>query len=173
MGTLDGRHPASEVYDKSTTRDARRIWGAYMTDKTTDGYEVTREEIAGMLRNLCAYALSEPEPLQRYIELTYQQVLFDGLVAAIRRERGRALADLAAAGVPVAAIAKHAKLATPQQVRSLVTAAGLKLPRARSTPRGTKSSTPAGTDEQPRRYRTTSPKSGGTASGKTVKRAAA
>jgi len=144
-----------------------------MIDKTTDGYKITDDEIARMLRNLCAYALSEPEPLQRYVDLTYQQVLFDGLVAAIRRERGRALADLAAAGVPLEAIAKHTKLATPQQVRSLVTAAGLKLPRARAVPRRTKSSTPGSADEAPRRYRTTSTKSGGAASGKTVKRAAA
>ena len=66
-------------------------WGTYMIDKTTEGYEPTQDQVAGMLRNLCAYALSEPEPLQRYVELTYQQALFDGLVAAIRRERGRAL----------------------------------------------------------------------------------
>src|SRR5215467_880928 len=105
-----------------------------MNDKTTEGYAATPEEIEGMLRNLCAYALSEPEPLQRYVELTHQQVLFDGLVAAIRRERGRALADVLTLGVPIASVAEQAKLGTPTQVRSLITAAGLTMPKPPKAP---------------------------------------
>jgi septal ring factor EnvC (AmiA/AmiB activator) len=95
-----------------------------MNDATTDGYTATPAEIEGMLRNLCAYALSEPEPGQRYIELTHQQVLFDGLVAAIRRERGTALADLLIAGQTAEQVAASTKLGTATKVRALVTAAG-------------------------------------------------
>jgi hypothetical protein len=101
-----------------------------MSDKTTAGYSATTDEIEGMLRNLCAYALSDPEPLQRYIDLTHQQVLFDGVVAAIRRERGKALCDLLGMGVPQAKVAEMAKLDPPQQVKALVTAAGLSMPSA-------------------------------------------
>ena len=69
-----------------------------MMDRTTDGYTVDDDEIQRMLRNLCGYALGEPDPLERYRDLTHQQVLFDGLVAALRRERGHARAALTAGG---------------------------------------------------------------------------
>ena len=105
-----------------------------MIDKTTEGYSATTDEIEGMLRNLCAYALSDPEPLQRYIDLTHQQVLFEGVIAAIRRERGKALGDLAAMGVPLAKVAELAKLEMPQQVKSLMTGAGVPIPRQRKAP---------------------------------------
>ena len=105
-----------------------------MTDKTTEGYTALPNDIEGMLRNLCAYALSEPEPLQRYIELTHQQVLFDGVVNAIRRERGRALADMSAAGKPIEDLASQVKL-TPPHVRALVKEAGLTLARPKSVAR--------------------------------------
>lgn len=95
-----------------------------MTDPTTEGYTVTAAEINGMVRNLCAYALSEPDPLQRYADLTHQQVLFEGIVAAIQRERGRALADLAVTGVPVDEVAKKTNLATVPRVRKLINLAG-------------------------------------------------
>lgn len=95
-----------------------------MNDPTTDGYEATDREIDGMLRNLCAYALSEPDPAQRYIELTHQQTLFDGLVSAIRRERGRALADLLISGRTAEQAAADTKLGAAAKVRTLVTAAG-------------------------------------------------
>lgn len=95
-----------------------------MTDPTTDGYAATPAEIDGMVRNLCAYALSEPDPMQRYIDLTHQQVLFDGIVAAIRLARGRALADLIVDGMPLADVATKTNLATPTRVRSLLAAAG-------------------------------------------------
>ena len=113
-----------------------------MIDKTTAGFTATDHQVEGLLRNLCAYALSEPEALQRYVELTNQQVLFEGVVNAIRRERGRALADLAAGGEPIAAIAKRARLATPQQVRSLIAGAGLTLPKARTSAKPKQAVTP-------------------------------
>jgi hypothetical protein len=108
-----------------------------VTDKTTEGYTVSTDEIERMMRNLCAYALSEPEPLQRYVGLTHQQVLFDGMVAALRRERGNALADLMAGGTPIATVVEKADLGTPQRVRTLVAAAG------RAIPRKTRGVTPA------------------------------
>ncbi|MFC7241951.1 hypothetical protein ACFQO7_05600 [Catellatospora aurea] len=95
-----------------------------MTDPTTEGYTVTSAEINGMVRNLCAYALSEPDPLQRYADLTHQQVLFEGIVAALQRERGRALADLAVSGMPLDEAAKKTNLATVPKVRKLITLAG-------------------------------------------------
>jgi hypothetical protein len=95
-----------------------------MTDQTTDGYTVTDAEIDGMVRNLCAYALGEPDPLERYAGLSHQQVLFDGVVAAIQRERGRALADLIVSGIPVAEVVAKTNLTTAAQVNKLVKAAG-------------------------------------------------
>jgi hypothetical protein len=95
-----------------------------MSDQTTEGYEATPAEIEGMVRNLCAYALSEPEPVQRYVELTHQQVLFEGMVEAIRRERGRVLADLVIAGVPAEKLAADTGLGTVVKVRKLISAAG-------------------------------------------------
>jgi hypothetical protein len=95
-----------------------------LPDVTTEGYFATPAEIEGMLRNLCAYALSEPDPLERYVDLTQQQVLFEGLVEAISRERGRALADLLIAGMPIADVAAHTNLKTIPKVRKMVGAAG-------------------------------------------------
>ncbi|HZM74494.1 MAG TPA: hypothetical protein VFC19_02145 [Candidatus Limnocylindrales bacterium] len=95
-----------------------------MSDLTTEGYEATPAEIEGMVRNLCAYALSEPDPVQRYVGLTHQQVLFEGMVEAIRRERGRVLADLVVSGVPEAEVAASTSLGTVVKVRKLISGAG-------------------------------------------------
>ncbi len=95
-----------------------------MSDPTTEGYTVSAAEIEGMVRNLCGYALSEPEPLQRYLDLTHHQVLFDGIVEALRRERGRALADLMVTGMPVEAVAAKTNLGAVPKVRKLITLAG-------------------------------------------------
>lgn len=95
-----------------------------MSDPTTEGFEATPAEIEGMVRNLCAYALSEPDPIQRYVGLTHQQVLFEGMVEAIRRERGRVLADLVVAGVAATEVAAQANLGTVLKVRKLISAAG-------------------------------------------------
>lgn len=95
-----------------------------MSDPTTEGYTVAAAEIEAMVRNLCAYALGEPDPWQRYADLTHQQVLFDGIVAALQRERGRTLADLAVSGVPVTEVATKTNLATVPRVRKLISLAG-------------------------------------------------
>lgn len=101
-----------------------------MIDKSTAGYSAAPDEIERMMRNLCAYALSEPDPLQRYLDLTHQQVVFDGVASTLRRERGKALADLLESGVTLAAVAESAQLGTPAQVKSLVTASGRAVPAA-------------------------------------------
>lgn len=95
-----------------------------MTDPTTEGYTATAAEIDGMVRNLCAYALSEPDPLQRYVDLTHQQVLFEGIVAALQRRRGSALADLMVAGASASDVVAKTNLTTPSQVSKLLKAAG-------------------------------------------------
>ena len=82
------------------------------------------DEVERMMRNLCAYALSEPDPMQRYVELTQQQVLFEGMTEAISRERGRALADLLVAGVPIADAAAKTNLKTIPKVRKMIALAG-------------------------------------------------
>ncbi len=95
-----------------------------MKDPTTEGYEVSAEEIDGMVRNLCAYALGEPHPLHRYLDLTHQQVLFDGMADALRRERGRALASLLIAGATAEEIVERTNLTKALDVAKLVKAAG-------------------------------------------------
>ena len=69
-----------------------------MIDKTTEGITAEPEEVEAVLNNLCGYHLAERDPAFRYAVLTREQVLYDALVQAIKRERGRALADLVAAG---------------------------------------------------------------------------
>jgi hypothetical protein len=95
-----------------------------MSDSTTEGYVVSTAEIEGMVRNLCAYALSELDPLQRYVDLTHQQVLFQGMVDAIRKARGRALADVLVSGASPADVVSKTNLTTPLQVTKLVKMAG-------------------------------------------------
>ncbi|HZM82190.1 MAG TPA: hypothetical protein VFC19_41250 [Candidatus Limnocylindrales bacterium] len=94
-----------------------------MSDPTTDGLVATAAEIEGMVRNLCAYALGEPDPIQRYEDLTHQQVLFAGMVEAIRRERGKLVADLVVAGLSVTDIAAQTSLGTVVKVRKLISLA--------------------------------------------------
>lgn len=95
-----------------------------MTDPTTEGLEATPAEIDGMVRNLCAYALGEPDPIQRYEGLTHQQVLFEGMVEAIRQERGKLVADLVVAGLSVTDVAAQTSLRTVVRVRKLISFAG-------------------------------------------------
>ncbi|MBV1850057.1 hypothetical protein [Catellatospora tritici] len=125
-----------------------------MPDPTTEGYTVAIEEIEGMVRNLCAYALGEPDPLQRYADLTHQQVLFDGIVAALQRERGRALADLVVSGVPVTEAAAKTNLATVPRVRKLISLAGQTervkaAAKSRPAPRTDKAADPAPEPPEP------------------------
>ena len=95
-----------------------------MKDPTTEGYEVSTAEIDGMVRNLCGYALGEPQPLHRYLDLTHQQVLFEGMAEALRRERGRALAALLIAGATAEQIVERTNLTKALDVTKLVKAAG-------------------------------------------------
>jgi septal ring factor EnvC (AmiA/AmiB activator) len=95
-----------------------------MKDPTTEGYEVSADEIDGMVRNLCAYALGEPHPLHRYLDLTHQQVLFDGMADALRKERGKALAALLIAGATAEEIVERTNLTKALDVTKLVKAGG-------------------------------------------------
>jgi hypothetical protein len=95
-----------------------------MKDPTTEGYDVSADEIDGMVRNLCGYALGEPHPLHRYLDLTHQQVLFDGMADALHRERGRALAALLIAGATAEEIVERTNLTKALDVAKLVRAAG-------------------------------------------------
>jgi hypothetical protein len=91
-----------------------------MIDKTTVGVTAEPEEVEAVLHNLCGYHLTEPDPLTRYTVLTREQVLYDALVASIKRERGRALADMAAAGHTLTQIAHSTNLETRQRVQRLI-----------------------------------------------------
>jgi hypothetical protein len=94
-----------------------------MIDKSTVGVTAEPEEVEAALRNLCGYHLAEPDPLFRYAVLTREQVLYGALVAAIKRERGRALAELAAAGHKMTQIAEMTNLTSRQQVQRLIAVA--------------------------------------------------
>ena len=95
-----------------------------MKDPTTEGYEVSTAEIDGMVRNLCGYALGEPQPLHRYLDLTHQQVLFEGMAEALRSERGKALAALLIGGATAEEIVERTNLTKALDVTKLVKAAG-------------------------------------------------
>jgi hypothetical protein len=94
-----------------------------MIDKTTEGVTAEPEEVEAVLHNLCGYHLSEPNPLFRYTALTREQVLYDALVATIKRERGRALAELVASGVTLTQVADMTNLRTRQRVQRLIAVA--------------------------------------------------
>ena len=91
-----------------------------MTDKTTEGITAEPEEVEAVLLNLCGYHLSESDPVFRYTVLTREQVLYDALVTAIKRERGRALAELVASGHKVTEVAELTGLGTRQRVQRLI-----------------------------------------------------
>ena len=91
-----------------------------MIDKTTLGVTAEPEEVEAVLHNLCGYHLMEPDPLSRYTVLTREQVLYDAVVASIKRERGRALADMAAAGHTLTQIAASTNLGSRQRVQRLI-----------------------------------------------------
>ena len=91
-----------------------------MIDKTTEGMTAEPEEVQAVLQSLCGYHLAERDPAYRYSVLTREQVLYDALVQAIRRERGRALADLVAAGHTATQVAAMTNLGTRQRVQRLI-----------------------------------------------------
>jgi hypothetical protein len=91
-----------------------------MTDKTTEGITAEPEEVEAVLLNLCGYHLSESDPVFRYTVLTREQVLYDALVTAIKRERGRALAELVANGHKLTEVAELTGLGSRQRVQRLI-----------------------------------------------------
>jgi hypothetical protein len=91
-----------------------------MTDKTTEGVTAEPAEVEAVLHNLCGYHLSEPDAVLRYTALTREQVLYDALVSSIKRERGRALAELVASGRTLTQIADMTNLRTRQRVQRLI-----------------------------------------------------
>jgi hypothetical protein len=91
-----------------------------MTDRTTLGITAEPDEVEAMLHNLCGFHLAERDPVFRYTVLTREQVLYDALVAAIKRERGRALAELVEQGHKLTEIAELTGLGTRQRVRRLI-----------------------------------------------------
>jgi hypothetical protein len=94
-----------------------------MVDKTTEGVVAEPEEVEAVLHNLCGYHLAERDPIHRYTVLTREQVLYEGLVSAIRRERGRALAELVGTGQSMTQVAAMTNLRTRQRVQRLIAVA--------------------------------------------------
>lgn len=91
-----------------------------MTDRTTAGIEAEPDDVEALLHNLCGFHLAERDPVARYTVLTREQVLYDALVAAIKRERGRALAELVSKGHRLTEVAQLTGLRTRQQVQRLI-----------------------------------------------------
>jgi hypothetical protein len=91
-----------------------------MTDRTTAGIEAEPDEVEALLHNLCGFHLAERDPVARYTVLTREQVLYDALVTAIKRERGRALAELVSKGHRLTEVADATGLRTRQQVQRLI-----------------------------------------------------
>jgi hypothetical protein len=112
-----------------------------MIDKTTQGISVEPGEVQAVLQSLCGYHLAEHDAAYRYSVLTREQVLYDALVQAIRRERGRALADLVAAGNSATQVAAMTNLGSRQRVARLIAL-------AKDTPPAPAPSPSAGFDEK-------------------------
>ncbi len=91
-----------------------------MRDRTTGGITADPDEVEAMLHNLCGFHLAERDPVFRYTVLTREQVLYDALVAAIKRERGRALAELVEQGHKLTGIAELTGLGSRQRVQRLI-----------------------------------------------------
>ena len=91
-----------------------------MTDRTTAGVEPEPDEVEALLHNLCGFHLADRDPVSRYAVLTREQALYEALAEAIRRERGRALAELVARGHRPTEVATLTGLRTRQQVQRLV-----------------------------------------------------
>jgi hypothetical protein len=91
-----------------------------MTDRTTAGIEPEPEEVEALLHNLCGFHLAERDPVSRYAVLTREQVLYEALAAAIKRERGRALKELVERGHRMTEVAHLTGLRSRQQVQRLI-----------------------------------------------------
>ncbi len=94
-----------------------------MIDKTTLGFIAEPEEVEAVLNSLCGYHLAERDPVFRYTVLTREQVLYAALVATIKRERGRALAELSASGHTLTEVATLTGLGSRQRVHRLIAVA--------------------------------------------------
>lgn len=79
-------------------------------------------EVEALLHNLCGDLLAEPDPLIRYTALTTQQALVDGVVSALKRERGKALGELNCYH-SLEAVAELVGLGSRQRVQQLIAAA--------------------------------------------------
>jgi hypothetical protein len=91
-----------------------------MADPTTAGYQAEPSLVEALLQTQCGYHLSESDPLRRYLELTQDQVVYEALARLIRRERGKALAEMVADGTPIPEIVTLTRLGTRQRVQGLL-----------------------------------------------------
>jgi hypothetical protein len=85
-------------------------------------YEIEPHEVDALLENLLGDVLAETDDLIRYETLTREQALYDALVSAIKRERGKALAKLSE-GRTKQDVAELVSLGTRQRVGQLIAAA--------------------------------------------------
>lgn len=92
---------------------------------TTIGYETEPHEVEALLQLYCGEILDEKDPVVRYTMLTKEQANFDALVSLLKRERGKALAEMAAEpGTTKEQVATAVGLGTRQRVDQLIAAAG-------------------------------------------------
>lgn len=84
-------------------------------------YEIEPREVDALLHNLLGDVVAEPDDLIAYHALTREQALYDALVSAIKRERGRRLHRLAESRTK-AEVADLAGLGTRQRVDQLIAA---------------------------------------------------
>jgi hypothetical protein len=82
----------------------------------------TDEQTEQLYRQLCADQAAEPDPVTRYLRLTWEQELYDALVSRIKRARGEALVEVKAARPELSeqAIAEMVGLKTRQRVQQLI-----------------------------------------------------
>lgn len=85
----------------------------------TIGYAAEPAEVQALLEAICGDLLAEPDWLVRYSRLTSEQALYDALVSAIKRERGRALAEGKATGLTWEQVAEAAQLGSYQRAQKL------------------------------------------------------
>jgi hypothetical protein len=88
----------------------------------TIGYEAEPADVQALLHNVCGDLLAEPDWLVRYSRLTSEQSLYDALVSAIKRERGKALAEGKASGLTWEQVAEAAQLSSYQRAQKLASA---------------------------------------------------
>jgi hypothetical protein len=126
-----------------------------MIDKTTAGVTAEPDEVEAILHNLCGYHLTEPDPVTRYTALTRDQVIYDALVSAIKRERGLTLAEMVASGHTLTQVAELTNLGSRQRVSRLISiaraaaAAAAELLAASEAPAGSVPAPRGAVDDRP------------------------